>query len=216
MKDINTVLQGWGDDHDAPANGEAGRLLLEKVAHTLASRVPAGRVCDLGCGNGFLADLLATRGYEVVGVDASESLLSIARKRPGAHKISYQRIVFGESLDAIDGVGSFDAAVSVDVIEHLFRPVSLIDAAFEILKPGGVFLVCTPYHGYLKNLAISLLGKWDAHHHVHFDGGHIKFFSVKTLRNMMERRFTVEGFEHHGRTPGLWKNMICIARKPVR
>ena len=216
MSEIEKVLQTWGDDHDGTANGEPGRLLLEKVADTLASRVAHGRVCDLGCGNGFLANLLAGRGYEVVGVDASESLLAIARKRQDAHRIAYRRAVFGESLDAVDGVGTFDAAVSVDVIEHLFRPVSLIDAAFEILKPGGVFVVCTPYHGYLKNLAISILGKWDAHHHVHFDGGHIKFFSVKTLRHMMERRFAVEGFEHHGRTPGLWKNMICIGRKPER
>jgi len=72
----------------------------------------------------------------------------------------------------------------------------------------------TPYHGYLKNLAISLLGKWDSHHHVHFDGGHIKYFSVRTLSAMLEREgFEVERLHYFGRAPGLWKNMIAVARK---
>jgi SAM-dependent methyltransferase len=214
MSDIDLVLQSWGDDQEGPANGEQGRLLLEKVALTLAKRVAGGRVCDLGCGNGFLADILANRGYDVVGVDASESLLSIARRRKGSQKIVYRRLVFGDNIDGVGGLGGFDAVVSVDVIEHLFKPASLIDTAFALLKPGGTLVVCTPYHGYLKNLAISALGKWDAHHHVHFDGGHIKFFSVKTLRNVVQRRFIVDGFEFDGRAPGFWKNMICIARKP--
>jgi SAM-dependent methyltransferase len=215
LTDIEHVLRGWGDAGEGPANAAAGRRLLEAVAAALSRRVRAGRVCDLGCGNGFLCELLADRGFEVVGVDASESLLQTARARNGSRQVAYQRLLFGEgSSAAITGAGSFDAAVSVDVVEHLYRPSALVDAAFDILRPGGVFVLCTPYHGYLKNVAISVLDKWDQHHHVHFDGGHIKFFSVRTLRGAVARRFIVEDFEYHGRCPGFWKNMICVARKP--
>ena len=75
-------------------------------------------------------------------------------------------------------------------------------------------MVGTPYHGYLKNLAISLLNKWDAHHTTLWDGGHIRFFSVKTLTELVtENGFEVIRFYFFGRCPFLWKNMICLARR---
>jgi len=46
------------------------------------------------------------------------------------------------------------------------------------------------------------------------DGGHIKFFSTKTLSQLMEScGFTGLHFTFYGRAPWLWKNMICSARK---
>jgi SAM-dependent methyltransferase len=107
----------------------------------------------------------------------------------------------------------FDAVVSSDVIEHLYRPAALIEAAATLLKPGGYLIVGTPYHGYLKNLAISVLNKWDFHHGVSWDGGHIKFFSVRTLRDLVARHgFRDVTFHCYGRLPWLWKHMICVAR----
>ena len=63
---------------------------------------------------------------------------------------------------------------------------------------------------------ISVFNKWDAHHGVHWDGGHIKFFSVRTLKRMvLDHGFEDIRFRFFGRVAILWKNMVCIARKPA-
>jgi len=58
------------------------------------------------------------------------------------------------------------------------------------------------------------LNKWDAHHTTLWDGGHIRFFSVKTLTELVTKNgFEVIRFYFFGRCPLLWKNMICLARR---
>ena len=58
------------------------------------------------------------------------------------------------------------------------------------------------------------IDKWDARHGVHWDGGHIKFFSERTLRDLVGRRGVVDiRFVFYRRAPSLWKNTICVAKK---
>jgi 2-polyprenyl-6-hydroxyphenyl methylase/3-demethylubiquinone-9 3-methyltransferase len=110
---------------------------------------------------------------------------------------------------------SFDAAISTETIEHLLRPRCLVRNAFTLLKPGGKFLVSTPYHGYAKNVVLSLSGRLDAHFTALWDGGHVKFWSRKTLCALLaEAGFEEFSFVGCGRIPLLWKSMIVICRKP--
>ena len=75
-------------------------------------------------------------------------------------------------------------------------------------------IVTIPYHGYLKNLVLSLLGKWDYHHTAFWCGGHIKLWSVKTLTKLLEEAgFEVVSMRGLGRMPWLWKSMILVAKK---
>lgn len=98
------------------------------------------------------------------------------------------------------------------MIEHLDSPAGLVETAVALLKPGGYLIVGAPYHDYLKNLAISILNKWDVHHGVHWDGGHIKFFSKRTLRELVLRNGFQETTIHcYGQLPWLWKHIICAA-----
>jgi SAM-dependent methyltransferase len=71
--------------------------------------------------------------------------------------------------------------VSSKVIEHLFRPQLFLRNAVLILRPGGSVILTTPYHGYLKNVALSLFDKWDKHFSVDHEGGHINFCQRKRL-----------------------------------
>lgn len=67
---------------------------------------------------------------------------------------------------------------------------------------------------HLYNLAISLVGGWDRHLTVDWEGGHIKFFSERTLVRMLEGcGFANATFSNAGRLPWLWKSMICRAEK---
>ena len=64
----------------APGNGESGKKLADRVILTINGLAPVGTICDLGCGNGYLAGRLAEAGYDVVGIDASSSGIAIARQ----------------------------------------------------------------------------------------------------------------------------------------
>ena len=86
--------------------------------------------------------------------------------------------------------------------------------AGDALCPGGYVILTTPYHGYLKNIAISLFNEWDQHHHPEREGGHIKFFSEKSLaRVLTENGFSDIVFRNAGRLPYFWKSMVCRAQK---
>ena len=108
---------------------------------------------------------------------------------------------------------SFDAVISVEVIEHLSNPKALVTAAKYCLKPEGTFILTTPYHGYLKNLALAVSGKMDDHFTVLWDGGHIKFFSVSTLSKLLEAESCADiEFKYAGRIPYLWSSMLCMCK----
>lgn len=205
----------YGYTAPGPSNADVGRQLAERFVD-LASRLNGIKhACDLGCGNGYLASRLGASGLHVTGVDASESGLAIASRNYATDKVRFMRAEIGTDLVTLLPTGlRFDLVVSSDVIEHLYRPATLIETAATLLKPGGYLIVGTPYHGYLKNLAISVLNKWDAHHGVHWDGGHIKFFSERTLRTLVvQHGFKQATFRFYGRMPWLWKHMICVAQR---
>lgn len=110
----------------------------------------------------------------------------------------------------------FDAVVSTEVVEHVYAPRLWAAAAFQALKPGGVLICSTPFHGYLKNLALALSGKLDAHFTALWDGGHIKFWSRASLSQLLqEAGFELLAFRGAGRWPWLWKSMLIAARKPL-
>jgi len=193
-------------------NGESGAGLTNAFIKIVLDLENVNSVCDLGCGNGYMAGRLAERGYQVTGVDASESGIAIARANL-LHS-TFVHATIDSSLRHRIGLQPFDLVVSSDVIEHLYRPADLIEAAESLVKPNGRILIGTPYHGYLKNLVLSVTGKMDRHFCVNDVGGHIKFFSVKTLSELlMKHGFRDLKFSYYGRAPWLWKNMICLARK---
>jgi SAM-dependent methyltransferase len=197
-----------------PGNAESGRRLADFLIRLIEKMDGVKRICDLGCGNGYLSGRLAAMGYHVTGIDASDSGIELARKAYISDKIEFICASIGDSLSEKLGDNTFDLVISSDVIEHLYRPSDLVVSAYTILRPNGHFIVGAPYHGYLKNLVLSILNRWDAHHGVDWDCGHIKFFSVKTLQSIVaQHRFSNIRFYFYGRFPWLWKNMICIARK---
>lgn len=86
---------------------------------------------------------------------------------------------------------------------------------YAALKPGGKLVSSTPYHGYLKNLLISLVGGWDRHANPLWDGGHIKLWSRRTLSALLtEAGFKDLQFAGAGRLPGLHMTMVARGIKP--
>ena len=197
---------GWRD-----AESTCAHTYLEPVVLQSLQRLGARRVLDLGCGNGALCRTLKDAGFEVAGCDADRRGVEFARaKNPD---IRFEVMDIAEAPGPLAGE-FFDAVVSTEVVEHLYNPRHLPLAASSLNKDGGWLVVTTPYHGYVKNLALSLSNRWDSHHTPLWEGGHIKFWSRATLTELLERNgYRVTGFAGAGRIPLLWKSMVLVARK---
>ena len=116
--------------------------------------------------------------------------------------------------DLAQKYGQFPVVISLEVVEHVYYPRPYAATLYSLLQPGGIAIISTPYHGYFKNLVLSLTGKMDSHFTALWDYGHIKFWSMKTLSCLLtEAGFVDIRFERVGRIPVLAKSMIAIARK---
>jgi 2-polyprenyl-3-methyl-5-hydroxy-6-metoxy-1,4-benzoquinol methylase len=205
----------YGYSSPEPSSGNTSRELADVFVKIVQELHEVTNICDLGCGTGYLAAKLGGRGYRVIGIDASQSGIALAKKNYAGERVSFICAELGVDSPRVLPNEKFDVVVSSDVIEHLYRPSVLLETALLLLKPSGHLIVGTPYHGYLKNLAICLFNKWDSHHSVEWDGGHIKFFSEATLRAMVFRHgFRDIQFRFYGRSRWFWKNMVCHARAP--
>jgi 2-polyprenyl-3-methyl-5-hydroxy-6-metoxy-1,4-benzoquinol methylase len=197
------------------ANHEVSHSYLKPVVDSLVKDVPAGStVLDMGCGNGSFLSLYRDRAWKLYGTDFSSTGIEIAKN-------NYPDIEFilGDSQtsaeDLLNRVGPVDLVISTEVIEHLYNPKAFLRTAYDVLKPGGVMVVTTPYHGYLKNLTMAVMGQMDKHYTVLWDHGHIKFWSVQTLgKAIRDAGFERVGFKGAGRLPFLWKSMALSCVKP--
>jgi 2-polyprenyl-3-methyl-5-hydroxy-6-metoxy-1,4-benzoquinol methylase len=168
----------------------------------------ARRVLDAGAGAGDLVAALTDAGFDAVGLELSERALALARERhPSATFLRHSV----EELPWPVEKGSFDAVVSLEVIEHLLRPRRLLEGARAALRPDGRLVLSTPYHGPAKNLVLAAF-RFDRHFAV--EGDHIRFFSDRALRRLAaETGFEVERIDHLGRTWPLWANSLLWARR---
>jgi 2-polyprenyl-3-methyl-5-hydroxy-6-metoxy-1,4-benzoquinol methylase len=195
--------------HEPPPTIE---YILPRVQAALAGRrwQKNARALDYGCGNGWLTGWLAQNGFAAVGVDISESGIEVATRANGSAIFSSD-----VSVENLQTLGPFDLAVCIETIAHCHDSAVEIAKVFEALKPGGLLVLSTPYHGYLKNLALAVAGRLDTHLTALWSGGYVRFFSRPTIRRLLEDAgFGVLRIERVGRFAPLAKAMLVSAIKP--
>lgn len=179
------------------------RLLKEELR-----RAGAHRVLDVGCGTGGAAAALEAAGLEAAGFDISPRAVELAREAHPNCSFETQSV---EELPWPTAPQSLDAVFAFEVIEHLLEPRRLLEGAFDSLRRGGHLALTTPYHGRLKNFALVAVA-FEKHFAV--DGDHIRFFTDRELRRLLdETGFTVERVKHIGRVSGFWADVFVWARK---
>jgi 2-polyprenyl-6-hydroxyphenyl methylase / 3-demethylubiquinone-9 3-methyltransferase len=142
----------WYDAYDDPVAllRAEGRLKNPWVADRIRSRLEGrpGRILDIGCGAGFLANALAAEGHRVSGVDMSRGSLKVARVRGAGGAVpaaaAYQ-VADAYRLPFRDA--AFDAVVALDFLEHVTDPGRVIAEAARVLRPGGLFF----FHTFNRN-----------------------------------------------------------------
>jgi 2-polyprenyl-6-hydroxyphenyl methylase/3-demethylubiquinone-9 3-methyltransferase len=96
------------------------------------------RVVDIGCGGGILADSMARKGAEVLGIDLATKALRVAQ----LHALEAQtegvtyREISAEKL-AVEQPASFDVVTCMEMLEHVPDPASVVRACATLVKPGG-------------------------------------------------------------------------------
>lgn len=204
-----TNHEARGYVHHNSELGQHHNYILPTVLKVLQSG-SGKRVFDLGFGNGSTADFLTQKGFEVTGIDPSEQGVRYAKQT-----YPHLRLEEGSAYeDLASRFGTFPSVVSLEVVEHVFLPRDYARTLYSLVEPGGVAVVSTPYHGYLKNVALAVSGKMDNHFTALWDYGHIKFWSERTLGTLLrEVGFKEIVFFRVGRIPALAKSMIAVARR---
>jgi 2-polyprenyl-6-hydroxyphenyl methylase / 3-demethylubiquinone-9 3-methyltransferase len=96
------------------------------------------QVLDIGCGGGILADSMARRGANVLGIDLASKALKVAQLHAleaQTPRISY-REVSAEAL-ALEQPGQYDIVTCMEMLEHVPDPASVVQACSKLVKPGG-------------------------------------------------------------------------------
>ena len=96
------------------------------------------RVVDVGCGGGILAEAMASKGADVLGVDLATKSLKVAQLHAlesGVQNVRYKEIS-AEAL-AAEEAGQFDVVTCMEMLEHVPDPASVVQACSQLVKPGG-------------------------------------------------------------------------------
>ena len=126
----------WDHASEFPPRHEINPLRLDWI-DSLAS-LKGKRVLDVGCGGGILADSMARRGANVLGIDLASKALKVAQLHALEAKtanVQYQEIS-AEKL-ASEQPGSFDVVTCMEMLEHVPDPSSIVKACALLVKPGG-------------------------------------------------------------------------------
>jgi SAM-dependent methyltransferase len=124
---------------DVPAENYWFRRHLA-VYEWIGARVLGARVCDMACGEGYGSSVLARGAASVVGVDANPEAFEHARLRYRSDNLRFER----GPVESHGELGSFDAVVFLQTIEHVQDPAAVLTHMRSLLTPGGAVYVTTP------------------------------------------------------------------------
>ena len=146
----------WDVDGEFRPLHQINPLRLDWIARHC--RLGGARVLDVGCGGGILADAMARRGADVLGIDLAEKPLKVAQLHAleGEPASVAYRLVAAEDL-AREMPGQFDAVTCMEMLEHVPDPASVVQACAGLAKPGGAVFFST-IHRNPKAFLYAIVG----------------------------------------------------------
>ena len=114
------------------------------------------RILDIGCGGGLLSEPMARLGADVLGADAAERNIPVARLHAEEQglKIDYRHTTAEELAAAGE---TFDVILNMEVVEHVADPLAYLTACHDLLKPGGL-MTCSTLNRNHKSYLMAIIG----------------------------------------------------------
>ena len=116
------------------------------------------KVIDVGCGGGILAESMALRGADTLGIDMGTAPLSVAELHAlesGVENVAYRKVTVEEI--ATEQAATYDVVTCMEMLEHVPDPSSIIRACSELVKPGGKVFFST-INRNPKSFAFAIVG----------------------------------------------------------
>ncbi len=160
-------------------------LAHDYTAHALViDLVGKGKkILEVGCASGYLSKIFKNNECRVTGVEINISSAEIANE-------FCDRVILGsiEEESTIRAVeGTYDVIVLADVLEHLRTPERVLKALYSFLNKDGFLVVSLPNIANWKIRFNLLLGKFRYTNDGILDKSHLRFYTVKTARQMIEK-----------------------------
>ena len=141
------------------------------------------KILDIGCGEGFVAAQLVEMGNQVTGIDMLDT--------PKHHELFEQYIQadldhgFQQAQAGLAGA-TFDKIVLLDVLEHLRASDRMLRDCLPLLKPNGQIIVSVPNVAHITVRLALLFGVFNYTERGILDKTHVKLFTRKTARRLLE------------------------------
>lgn len=114
------------------------------------------RILDIGCGGGLLSEPMARLGAAVLGADAAERNIPVARLHAEEQGLSIDyRHITAEAL--VVAGERFDVILNMEVIEHVAQPQAFLTTCHDLLKPGGL-MICSTLNRNSKSFMMAIVG----------------------------------------------------------
>ena len=125
----------WDPDSEFKPLHEINPLRLEYIDRRASLK--GKKVVDVGCGGGILAESMALKGADVLGIDMGKAPLSVAslHKLESGAELDYQQITAEELANK--EAGQYDVVTCMEMLEHVPDPASVIAACSKLVKPNG-------------------------------------------------------------------------------
>jgi SAM-dependent methyltransferase len=173
----------------------------------LSKQEKGQKVLDLGCYHGDVVKEISQLGFQGYGADVFQENVETATKNFAEGNFSV--VDFNGKFPYPDN--SFDIIWAGDIIEHVYDTINLFSELNRILKKNGSLVCSTPYHGIVKMVVISLI---DLKKHFHPEHPHIRFYTNKSLRMILNKYGFIVRKEHYlGRFLTMSNNMLFISQK---
>jgi len=111
--------------------------------------VPPARVVEFGCGTGWLGQLLAMRGYSVIGIDISPDAIELAKASAALRGVAVEYRV-ADYEDAVPE-GTNDVVIFHDALHHAESEAAALQSAHAALRPGGLAICIEPGEGHSQS-----------------------------------------------------------------
>lgn len=138
----------------------------------------AKKVLEIGCSTAYYLQGLKLKGYEVAGTELSTDAVNLAREW-------YDIQVFNAEFPPESLASQFDVVIIHHVIEHVLEPLQFLERADQYLAKDGIMILETPN---IQSLGISVFKR---HYPVLCPPGHLNFFSLKTLGNIIPKNHRI-------------------------